>query len=148
VPSLFARAVRRATATVIGNRPLGRVLVAASALLGRNPAALRAVRRDAAALVRMARETVARRYHRVPKGSIIAGLAALVYLVNPLDLLPDLLPALGLVDDAVVITWVVRQVRRDLDAFLAWEREWGGAIDVDGSEVAASGETPALPPGG
>jgi len=143
--SVWTRAVRQAVATVSGNRPLGRLLSAASALLGRDPSALRAIREDAAALVRLARETIAGRYRRIPKGTVAAVLAALIYLVNPLDLVPDLVPGLGLLDDAVVVAWVIRQVRRDLDAFLAWEREWGGAIDADGVEVEPPGHAPALP---
>jgi uncharacterized membrane protein YkvA (DUF1232 family) len=141
--SVIRRAVRQAVAIVTGKRPLGRLLAAAVALLGRNPVALRAVRADAAAIVRMAREVLARRYRQAPKRTLVAALAALVYLVNPLDLLPDLLPVLGWLDDAVVFTWVARQIRRDIDAFLVWEREWGGAIDVEGTEVSQ----PALPGG-
>ena len=143
----FPRALRWATAVVAGNRPVGRLLAAAGALLGRNPAALRAVRTDAAAVIRMARETLARRYRRLPRRTLIAGLAALAYLVNPLDLLPDVLPLLGWLDDAALITWVARQIRRDIDAFTAWEREWGGAIDVAGEEVAAADAAAALPRG-
>ncbi len=67
----------------------------------------------------------------------------LIYLVSPLDLIPDVLPLLGFVDDAAVLFWIVRQVRRDLDDFRAWEREWGGAVDVEGTPV----EPEALPPG-
>jgi uncharacterized membrane protein YkvA (DUF1232 family) len=127
----------------VGNRPVGRLLAAASALLGRNPAALRRVRSDAAAVVRMAREALGGRYRRAPKRALAAALAALVYLVNPLDLLPDVLPLLGWLDDAAMLAWVARQIRHDIDVFLAWEREWGGAIDVDVVEVAP----PALPEG-
>lgn len=145
--SAFRRAVKRATATVAGGRPLGRLLGAATALLGRNPTALHRVARDAMALVRMIREVLAGHYRLVPKRTVIAALAALIYLVDPIDLIPDVLPALGLLDDAVVFTWVVRQIRRDIDAFLVWEKEWGGAIDVDGEEVAATATVVALPDG-
>jgi uncharacterized membrane protein YkvA (DUF1232 family) len=139
--SFFGRALRHATALAVGNRPVGRLLAAAAALLGRNPVLLRRVRADAGALVRMAREALAGRYRALPKRALVACLAAVIYLVNPLDLVPDVLPALGWIDDGVVIAWVVSQIRRDVDAFLAWEREWGGAIDVRGSEVPP----PALP---
>ncbi len=134
--SAFRRAVRRATATVAGERPLGRLLGVAAGLLGRNPAALARVRSDAAALVRMAREALSGHYRTVPKRTLIAALAAVIYLVDPIDLIPDVLPMLGLLDDAVILAWVVRQIRRDIDEFLAWEKDWGGAIDVDGEAAA------------
>ena len=145
--TLLRRAFRHAAVLVAGSRPVGRLLVTAGVLLGRNPAALRAVRADAAAVLRMARETFSGHYRQVPQRTLVAGLAALVYLVNPLDLLPDLLPLLGWLDDAVVLTWVARQIRRDIDAFTVWEREWGGAIEVAGEEVAAADSCPALPRG-
>lgn len=128
-----------------GDRPLGRLLASAGALLGRHPAALRRVGSDAAALLRLAREALAGHYRKLPKRSLVAAVAALLYLVDPLDLIPDVLPAVGLLDDAMVFAWVVRQIRRDLDAFVAWEREWGGAVDVDGAEVVTppDGELPA-----
>jgi len=140
------RALRHAAAVAAGNRPLGRLLAAAAALLGRDRGALRGVREDAAAVLRMARETLAGRYRTAPRRSLVAGLAAIVYLVNPLDLLPDLMPLLGWLDDAAVLAWVARAIRRDLDAFTAWEREWGGAIDVPATEVPVAAP-PALPDG-
>ena len=131
----FRRAVRWAVAAAAGKRPFGRMLETAATLLGRHPSALRRVARDAAALLRMARETLSGHYRKAPRRSLIAAVAALFYLVDPLDLIPDAIPVLGLLDDAVVLTWVARQVRHDVDAFLDWEREFGGAIDVEAESV-------------
>jgi uncharacterized membrane protein YkvA (DUF1232 family) len=144
--AFLRRALRHAAALAGGARPAGRLLAAAAALLGRNPLALRRVRAEAGALVRMAREALAGRYRTLPKRALVACLAAVVYLVNPLDLVPDALPALGWIDDGAVIAWVLSQIRRDVEAFLVWEREWGGAIDVAGGEVPPP-RPPSLPDG-
>ena len=40
--------------------------------------------------------------------------AAVVYFVNPLDLVPDFLPLLGFVDDAAVIGFVVESLREEM----------------------------------
>ena len=45
-------------------------------------------------------------------------LAALVYLCEPEDLIPDEVPVLGYVDDAIMIELVVRELRPEIDAFL------------------------------
>lgn len=45
-------------------------------------------------------------------------LAALVYLSEPEDLIPDEVPVLGYVDDAIMIELVVRELRPEIDAFL------------------------------
>ena len=114
-----------------GSRRLGRLLAAASAALQGRGSALGAVRRDAQALVRMAREVVAGRYRALPKRSLIATVAALVYFLDPLDLIPDFIPLVGFADDAAVLLWVASRLRKDLDAFLQWEMGQGPVIDVE-----------------
>ena len=34
---------------------------------------------------------------------------------------PDWIPGAGFLDDAAVIAWVVRAIRKDLDSFAKWE---------------------------
>lgn len=47
--------------------------------------------------------------------------AAILYFLNPIDLIPDLLP-LGLTDDFAVLVWVYNSVRSEINKFLEWER--------------------------
>lgn len=49
------------------------------------------------------------------KRAIIA-LLALLYIVSPLDLIPDVIPVVGWLDDLGVLAWAARQVffRRDV----------------------------------
>ena len=46
---------------------------------------------------------------------------ALAYFVSPIDLIPDFIPILGLIDDSTVIAVVVAQIKSDIDNFIAWE---------------------------
>lgn len=119
-------------------------------MLGHKPGALGGVSRDFGAALRMVHEVMRGHYRVLPRRTLVAVVAATIYLLNPLDLIPDVLPLFGLLDDAVVLTWVVRQVRRDLDAYLAWERELGGAIDVEAREVVSAELllAPGAPPPG
>lgn len=48
-------------------------------------------------------------------------MAALIYFVNPADILPDAIIGLGYIDDFAVISVVVRAIRMDLDRFKRWE---------------------------
>jgi len=36
------------------------------------------------------------------------------------DLIPDWIPGIGLLDDVAVLAWVVNSLERELDAFKAW----------------------------
>jgi uncharacterized membrane protein YkvA (DUF1232 family) len=129
--AFFRRALRRAAGLVMSNQRVGRLLTAASAALRGRGGALGAVRRDAQALARMGREAVAGRYRALPKRSLVAIIAGLLYFLDPLDMIPDFLPFFGFADDAAVLLWVATRVRKDLDAFLQWEMGQGPVIDVE-----------------
>jgi uncharacterized membrane protein YkvA (DUF1232 family) len=50
--------------------------------------------------------------------------AALLYVVSPVDFVPELvLPFIGLADDAVVISWIAVALINDTESFLDWERD-------------------------
>ncbi len=61
-------------------------------------------------------------YRKIPAKTIVAVTAALVYFLNPFDLVPDALPALGLTDDFAVLAWVHQSLSAEMTAFLQWEK--------------------------
>jgi uncharacterized membrane protein YkvA (DUF1232 family) len=60
-------------------------------------------------------------YRRVPATTLLVIVAALIYIVNPFDFIPDWLPGLGFIDDAVILAFAVAKTKQALDAFMAWE---------------------------
>ena len=60
-------------------------------------------------------------YQKIPTGSILTVIAAIIYFVSPIDIIPDFLLGLGLVDDAAVIAFVIKQITSDLDKFKIWK---------------------------
>ncbi|RLV47726.1 DUF1232 domain-containing protein [Nocardioides mangrovicus] len=60
-------------------------------------------------------------YREIPPDSLALVVAGLLYVVSPLDAIPDVVPGVGYLDDAVVVGWVIKSVRQELDAFRAWE---------------------------
>lgn len=82
---------------------------------------------DLMALVRLARAWSKGTYRQVPWKSMVLILAAIIYFLNPMDLIPDVVLALGYVDDATVIAWVLRSVRKDMERFAAWEAQQAAA---------------------
>ena len=59
-------------------------------------------------------------YRDIPPDQLVIVLGGLIYVVSPLDLIPDVIPG-GFVDDAFVVGWVVKTVRSEIDAFRQWE---------------------------
>jgi uncharacterized membrane protein YkvA (DUF1232 family) len=60
-------------------------------------------------------------YDDIPGNALLWIVAALSYLVDPFDLIPDATPVLGFVDDATVVEFVTDKTRPTLDAFMTWE---------------------------
>jgi uncharacterized membrane protein YkvA (DUF1232 family) len=60
-------------------------------------------------------------YDQVPHDALLWVIAALNYLIDPFDLIPDKTPFLGFVDDATVIEFVADKTRPTLDDFMTWE---------------------------
>lgn len=50
-------------------------------------------------------------------------LGTLAYVVSPIDAVPDMLPIVGLTDDAVLVTATLAALAVELVAFRAWENE-------------------------
>ncbi len=80
-----------------------------------------AVADDFRALIRLVVAYARGHYREIPVDSLVIVVAGLIYVVSPLDLIPDTIPGLGVVDDAAVIGWVIKTVRGELDAFREWE---------------------------
>eukprot|EP00483_Globobulimina_turgida_P007479 UN07493 len=51
------------------------------------------------------------------KQSKLLIVAALVYLVSPVDVIPDSIPVVGYVDDAYVIKWVADRLNKELKPY-------------------------------
>ena len=55
--------------------------------------------------------------------AIAAIVAALLYVLSPIDLIPDFIPIIGYVDDALVVSACLAMVKQDLHAYRNWKME-------------------------
>ena len=62
---------------------------------------------------------------RVPLGARVALIVLLLWLINPIDLIPEFIPILGPLDDVVVAVLVLRYVRRRV-GLEELRRRWPG----------------------
>jgi len=61
------------------------------------------------------------KYRDIPWESVAGILTAMLYVISPVDLIPDFIPLIGTLDDAVVVSVCLKLVKNDLDAYAFWK---------------------------
>lgn len=59
-------------------------------------------------------------YREVPYWAISAVSLALLYVLNPADVLPDVLLGVGYLDDATVVAFCLKLVQREIERYQEW----------------------------
>jgi len=71
---------------------------------------------------RLLKAYVLGRYRQIPWKPLLLITAAVVYFINPVDLMPDWLPGIGLTDDFGILMAVYGAFSQEIDRFLLWEQ--------------------------
>lgn len=66
-------------------------------------------------------------YTKVPWFTIATIAFAFLYILNPLDIVPDFIPGLGYIDDFAVLTFGLRFIESDIHSYLDWKIEQADA---------------------
>jgi uncharacterized membrane protein YkvA (DUF1232 family) len=61
-------------------------------------------------------------YRNIPYGTITAIAFTLIYVLNPFDIVPDVLPVIGQIDDAAVMSACLLLVEQDLHKYKNWKQ--------------------------
>lgn len=72
-------------------------------------------------LLSMIRDYYKRKYTEVPWYIISSIGAALLYVLSPIDLIPDFIPIVGYLDDAAVLAFCLKQVRAEIEKYKEWK---------------------------
>ncbi|WP_051633677.1 YkvA family protein [Bacillus sp. UNC41MFS5] len=70
-------------------------------------------------------------YKNVSPSTILSVIGTLLYFVSPLDLVPDFIIGLGILDDAALIGFTVKKISTELDAFSKWKRAFSDENPLD-----------------
>ncbi|QKG56692.1 DUF1232 domain-containing protein [Hymenobacter sp. BRD128] len=77
----------------------------------------------ALALVRMMRSYITGEYRQIQTSTVISGLAVLLYVLSPVDLIPDFIPVVGFLDDLSLISWFVGKFHIEITRYRDWEMQ-------------------------
>lgn len=63
------------------------------------------------------RDVATGHYKDYSKGNLTLIVAAVLYVVSPLDIIPDFLIVAGLIDDAAIIAWAFNEMNKELTKY-------------------------------
>jgi uncharacterized membrane protein YkvA (DUF1232 family) len=81
---------------------------------------------DGQLLIAIVKDYWAGAYRQVPYGAIASIVFTLIYVLNPFDLMPDMLPVIGQLDDVAVMGACLILVEQDLHKYKDWKLEGKG----------------------
>lgn len=71
---------------------------------------------------RFIQAVVSGKYKNVNSETVLQIVAVLIYFINPADIIPDIIPVSGFIDDFTILLWVYKSVKSELDQFQNWEK--------------------------
>jgi uncharacterized membrane protein YkvA (DUF1232 family) len=82
---------------------------------------LRRFLEDLELLLSIVRDYWSGTYRKIPYWAVGAIVFALLYVLNPVDLIPDVIPFVGLLDDAAVVAVCLTMVEQELHDYKQWK---------------------------
>ena len=70
-------------------------------------------------------------YRNIPYKTISAAVVGLLYVINPIDLIPDFIPFIGQIDDALVLKFCLKLMEKDLLKYKTWKDQQSASKDKD-----------------
>ncbi len=75
------------------------------------------------------------KYRDIETKSILFLIGAILYFVNPFDLIPDVLPIVGFTDDAAVAIFVFSKMKGEIEKYKIWKFNKDNLIHESESEL-------------
>lgn len=73
-------------------------------------------------MLRLIRTSVSGEYTGLPTSTVVAAVAVTIYFLSPIDLIPDFIPVLGLLDDVALVAWFSTTIKDEMEKFVEWEK--------------------------
>jgi uncharacterized membrane protein YkvA (DUF1232 family) len=135
-PAGFKSARTKAEALVRDISKLSVLIKNAMAKADKNKSILKKVWDDLTTLFRLIRAWISGEYRDIPWQTVVFATAAVIYFINPFDLIPDPIPFLGFIDDSSVIAFVLYSISGDIKKFLEWEQSKAGQLDAGTENIS------------
>ncbi|HWQ80878.1 MAG TPA: DUF1232 domain-containing protein [Ignavibacteria bacterium] len=61
-----------------------------------------------------------KKYRDISWTSVAVIVAGILYFLNPLDVIPDVLSVIGFTDDAIVLAFIFNSIKKEFDKYINW----------------------------
>lgn len=119
----YKRAAKNATKWINKPRGVSKLAALAQQKVRSNDRVFKALRKDLDLMLRLSKAWATGKYKDVSIASLLIVVGAILYLLDPLDVIPDFVPILGLTDDATVFGLAINRIKTELNKFEDWENE-------------------------
>lgn len=72
-------------------------------------------------ILRMIKSTMKKGGYKPQFQNIIVPALVLIYLISPLDIIPDWIPVIGVLDDLALLALAMPKIIAEAEKFIAWE---------------------------
>lgn len=84
--------------------------------------ALHKILKDVLLCMELIRDYRSGAYKDIATWAIAAVVFGLLYLINPVELIPDFIPVVGYMDDVAVLALILKLVKTELKKYAAWRK--------------------------
>ncbi len=95
----------------------------ASAKSKKNKASLKGIWDSLVTMTQMLKAWVTGEYKQIPYRTLVLLFVGILYFVTPIDIIPDFIIGVGMLDDVAVIGFIIKGIQKDLDRYTFWKKE-------------------------
>jgi len=99
---------------------------------------IRAVYEDTLTMFRMVKDFYSGKFQPKDKFAVVTAVLAIIYLVSPLDLAPDVLPGFGYVDDTIILAYAFGVCANVIAEYRAYINEQSEQVAEDTGVVLSA----------
>lgn len=86
-------------------------------------------------IIRMMKSIFSKNGYKPQFKNIIIPGVVLVYIISPIDIIPDWIPAIGALDDLTLIALVIPLLMKETENFVSWEAEKKTGTKIIDAEI-------------
>lgn len=86
-------------------------------------------------LLQMLKARASGEYKGLSRKKMFLVVAAIIYFVTPIDIIPDFLPVVGLLDDLSLLAWIYTTLSKEVKEFVQWKNAGSDIGDLSYSEL-------------